>query len=470
MARDGMIGRMLPRVLLLLILCIAAPGAFARAAPRYWMHYDAGTRTMRIALCLPHAAAEVRFEGGDRITTVRRDNGATVTRDGDGWRAQDWRTGECLRYDAELGRLADRLPRGHVGGDDLVTDPQDWLLRVGDGGDAEVRVELPSEYAISVPWRRLRASGAAQRFEVPATPLDWIARVAIGRFDEQAIALSGGILRVAILDAQTPRARLRAWLRRVGAAAVAAYGRLPLAEVQVLVVPVAAARDAVVFGQSTRGQGNALTLFVDASASAVALERDWIAVHELAHLFHPYLGDRGAWLAEGLASYYQNVLRARVGMLTASQAWSELDAGFARGDRETPADSALALEQASERMGERRDFLRVYWSGAAYWLSVDAELRAGGNRRSVDEALRRFAVCCLPSARRWTPEEFVARLDALLGVDVFARRYDEFRARRDFPDLAPLYRELGLRRDGAALRFDDDAPQARLRDAIMRAR
>ena len=36
-------------------------------------------------------------------------------------------------------------------------------------------------------------------------------------------------------------------------------------------------------------------------------------------------------LAEGLATYYQNVLRARAGLLTPSEAWEQIDAGFARG-------------------------------------------------------------------------------------------------------------------------------------------
>jgi len=112
--------------------------------------------------------------------------------------------------------------------------------------------------------------------------------------------------------------------------------------------------------------------------------------------------------------------------------------------------------------------MRVYWSGAAYWLEVDVELRrASANRLGVDEALKRFAACCLSDLRRWGPDEFVARLDALLGTDVFVRRFDAYRARRDFPDLAPLYATLGLVRDGRTLRDDDSARDAAIRRAIM---
>lgn len=461
----------------LLVFIAADVLAATPAAPQYLLRYDAKDETIAVRLCLPQAAARVHFtadsEAPRYLDGLARASAAPLVRDDDGWSAADWHAGECLSYLAALGRIADagRRSDGARRGTDLVVDPQLWLLRA-DGKDAdaaEVRVELPPGFAISAPWRRLPSTDGALRFEIPHTPDDWMARIAIGRFVEQPIALAGGTLHVAILDGAdaSQRSRLLAWLHRVSRAALAAYGRLPLADVQVLVVPGSAQREAVGFGQSTRGQGNALTLFVDPAQSETAFDRDWVAVHELSHLFHPYLGERGAWLAEGLATYYQNVLRARTGLLTSEQAWAQLDDGFARGRRASDRDTS-DLETASLQMGERHAFQRVYWSGTAYWLDVDVELRrASANRLSVDEALRRFDACCLPSERRWATDEFVAKLDALLGVDVFARRFREFRVRRDFPDLAPVYAKLGIRRDGDALRFDEAAADSSVRGAIM---
>ena len=294
-----------------------------------------------------------------------------------------------------------------------------------------------------------------------------MARVAIGKFTESRVQLPGGALHVALLEGadSAERTKLDHWLAHVSRAAVTAYGRLPLSEVQVLIIPVRgdAEREPVVFGQSTRGQGNALTLFVDVTQPADEFDRDWVAVHELSHLFHPYLGSRGAWLAEGLATYYQNVLRARAGLLTPQQAWQQIDAGFSRGRADIHAGNPI-LEDA----GDSRAFMRVYWSGTAYWLEVDTELRRGSaNRLSIDEALRRFDACCLPSYRRWEPAEFVAKLDALMDTDVFTRRFREFRARRDFPDLTTVYGALGIRSGGGDLEFDDAASAANVRRAIM---
>jgi predicted metalloprotease with PDZ domain len=115
--------------------------------------------------------------------------------------------------------------------------------------------------------------------------------------------------------------------------------------------------------------------------------------------------------------------------------------------------------------------MRIYWSGTAYWLEADLELRrSSGNRLSVDEALKRFDACCLPAYRGWEPDAFVAKLDALVGGDVFRRTFDAYRARRDFPDLAPTYRALGIVRNGAKLAFDEDAGDAGVRRAIMASR
>ena len=464
----------LSRRLLVALVFVLSGVANAAQMAGYALKYDADAATMQVALCLTQAAPRVRFaddEDAPRyLDAVRRDSGAALSKQGEAWIARDWDAGECLHYRAALGRIAaaDRWQRRKRADSAVLVDPQTWLLQASGADAAEARVELPPGYAISAPWTPLPPDHGAPRFRIARTPDEWLARVAIGRFKITPIALQGGTLHVAVLGEPEPaqRERLLAWLHRVAKAALSAYGRLALPDVQVLVIPVGVQHEAVVFGQSTRGQGNALTLFVDPAQTDAAFDRGWVAVHELSHLFHPYLGDRGAWLAEGLATYYQNVLRARVGLLTPEQAWAALDHGFTRGRADMRGSSTL--EAASAQMGEQHDFQRIYWSGTAYWLSVDVALRsASSNRLGIDEALRRFDACCLPSERRWTPDEFVAKLDALIGSEVFSKTFRDYRARRDFPDLTMLYAALGIDREGDALRFDARVPGANVRHAIM---
>lgn len=460
----------------MLVLLLAS--AAASAAPAYVLRYDAVAETMSVRFCDPEAAQTLHFDADDDaalyVEGLKRDSGAALEKDADGWTARDWHAAECMSYHASLRRIVDSGKRegGARHGTDIVVDPAVWLLRTG-AAEADVSVELPPGYAISTPWYPLPSSDDAKKhFRIRPTPNDWIARIAIGRFTEKRVDLEGGTLRLSLLDGAdvAEQARLVEWITHVSHAALSAYGRLPLGDVQVLVVPVATERerDPVIFGQSTRGQGNALTLFVDATRPATDFDHDWVAVHELSHLFHPYMGGRGAWLAEGLATYYQNVLRARAGLLSPAQAWGQIDAGFARG-RKDIRGGGPTLEAAGD--ADSPAYMRVYWSGTAYWLEVDAELRrASANRLSVDEALKRFDACCLPSYKRWEPADFVARLDAVLGTDVFTRRFREFRTRRDFPDLKALYAELGIRNEGDTLRFDDNASGAEIRRAIMAPR
>jgi hypothetical protein len=456
--------------------------------PVYRIAFDAQMTRADVQLCLDRAHARVEFSPDSPramrfFTAMRRSDTGKLDTIGSPWRADHWHAGECLAYSADIGAIADQ--HSDVGkrfGSSLVTDPQHWLLRADVQGPpgAEATVELSEGWSISAPWRELGRDGRSIRFHIPDSPPDWSASVLLGHFDEQRIELPGGVLRVAILlDDEKQRAKLLAWLRKVGQALLSAYGRLPVADVQISVVPVDDTSlpfrfaaflqpSAVLGGESARGQGNALQLIVDPDRPETEFAEGWTAIHELSHLLHPYLGDRGSWLGEGLATYYQNVLRARAGLLTSAQAWDRLAGGFRRGAQGPHADT---LEQAAASMGKSYAFLRVYWSGAAYWLTVDSDLRrASGGKLTLDSALSHYRDCCLPSYREWRPEQFVAKLDALLGVQTFSRRYREFARMKQFPDWQAQFRQLGVHAGDDGVTFDADAPDAAIREAITAAK
>ncbi len=260
------------------------------------------------------------------------------------------------------------------------------------------------------------------------------------------------------IDAARAR-QLRGWLAEVAAATLTAYGRLPLPEATVRVSETTRpSRSPVPWGQTLRRGDTAVLLYVRRDASLEELRADWTAVHELSHLFHPYLGREGRWLSEGLASYYQNVLRARSGLLPEAEAWRRLDAGFARGRRE---GRGARLDALAGRDGT----MRIYWSGAAYWLEMDLELRKRG--RSLDTVLRQYAECCLRGTGEVAPAHFMAELDRLAGGDGFSRRFERYAALPAFPSLDAAYAALGLQVGGERLRFSDRADAVRLRRAIM---
>ncbi|MCQ4164241.1 hypothetical protein NM961_05900 [Tahibacter sp. P2K] len=466
---------MFGRCLGLMAILLTAP---AQALLRYELDYHAAEERMQVRICsdTPRAQQDLRLHRGGAayVGELRRAQGRVEKSGPARWRISDWRAGECVDYTADLGRLSRSGDRdiGSRAGGSLLLAPQQWLLAGADDEAAEVRLRLPPGQAFSPPWQRLEDDGSGvQRYRLPQTPFSWTALVALGSFEEITVKPAGSAVRVAILGDTTPAQRrvLRDWMRQSLDAASRGYGRLPLpfAQVVLLAAPGTGGRRGVGFGQSLRGQGNAVHLWVDPARSLQDLNADWTAVHEFSHWAHPYLADGGAWLAEGLASYWQNVLRARAGLLSAGQAWEQLLAGFERGRRTMPDQASLA--ELSEDMHARRAYYAVYWSGAAYWLQVDVELRrASGGRLSVDLALQRFAACCLQPRREWAPQAFVARLDALLGSDVFLPRWREYAARRGFPPLQALQDELGLELSADGKVQLREAPAAAVRDAIMR--
>jgi hypothetical protein len=163
---------------------------------------------------------------------------------------------------------------------------------------------------------------------------------------------------------------LQDWAEEAARASMLPSGRFPLREATVRISEIDSRSDSPVpWGQTLRRDGVSVLLYVRRSATLAQLRADWTAVHEFAHLRHPYLGDDGRWLAEGLASYLQNTLRAKAGLLAQEDAWRRLDAGFRRGE-------AVGEGPPMARIGRSRDgTMRVYWVGAAYWFDADLALR-----------------------------------------------------------------------------------------------
>ena len=273
------------------------------------------------------------------------------------------------------------------------------------------------------------------------------------------------ILNIEVVDPPSAaRSReLQDWAAEAAGAALAAFGRFPLPTATVR-IEQRDSRDSspVPWGQTLRRDGVSVLLFPRPNAGLQELRGDWTAVHEISHLFHPYLGSDGRWLAEGLASYYQNVLRARVGLMTQADAWKALDAGFGRGRRE---DSGLPLDELSRR---HRGTMRVYWAGAAFWLEADLALRGEGS--SLDAVLSRYSQCCLRGTGESDPRDFIAELDRNGGDGVFGRLYERYAVSREFPSLDGAYRTLGIEAGPEGLTFSPQADAARLRRAIMATR
>ena len=328
--------------------------------------------------------------------------------------------------------------------------------------------DLPDGVDVAAPGRELETTATRRVFALQDRPHEWHGDIVLGRLANAVIDIHGKTLRVSVVgDASTALvAVLRDWVGAGARAVAGLYGRFPVDDVLVLVIPLGRNPDPVPWGEVVRGGGDVVHLYVDGSRRLDELNANWVLCHELSHLLHPYVTRDGAWLPEGIASYYQNVLRARVGLLEPAVAWRKLESGFARGLQQTTGEQSLV--DATGTMMRNGQYMRVYWSGAAIALIADVELRRQTNgAMSLDRVLDELAHCCLPTQARWRPEELMQKMDRIAGTGVFMRLYAVYVKQPVFPDVRPALNALGL---GTHASPDSGAAAlaaAELRRAIM---
>ncbi len=264
------------------------------------------------------------------------------------------------------------------------------------------------------------------------------------------------------------RENLLQWADYIAGALDRVYGHWPDRRWQISVVPAAAASasDPIPWAQVHRGEVNRVEFFVAASASPDDLRRAWTGYHELAHLLIPYRGWGDAWFSEGLASYYQNVLQARVGLISEDQMWQKLYDGFQRGLAEKRFDG-MPLGAVSEKLRDEGGFMRVYWSGAWYFLAADTRLRLqSGGRQNLDMALQKLNQCC--ADKRLSVPEIVEQLDKLNKVVLFGTLYREVAESTSVPPFAGIFASMGIDVRDGEIYLQEQGPGARLRRDIAR--
>jgi hypothetical protein len=251
------------------------------------------------------------------------------------------------------------------------------------------------------------------------------------------------------------------WVAQGARSSSLLFGGFPVPRALVIVVP--RAHPGAAFGMALRGGGPAVVILLDQTAAASDLHGDWTATHEFLHLGVPRLPPEDAWLFEGLATYYTEVVRARAGIITAEQAYQHLLEGFERGRKYA---TRRTLREESAEMRERQAFFRVYWAGAALAFLTDVEARRA-HGPELEDALRAFAACCASSQKDWSAASVLAHLDQTMGARRFQTLADTWLGSADFPELAATFRALGVSLGAHGQAIFRAAPEASLRDAIM---
>jgi len=433
----------------------------------YSVTLDAALTNLRVELC-PRGFRIERLESPGTGARELLRGGKIIAPEGDyacptdGVELPQSQLDECLQYTVDLPEKSPDPTALRRVQTDLLASPDLWLWvptpRPADL-DAHVHFELPAGLTALVPW-----PGAVRDFSLPETAFTWKTGAAFAHAEPRVVQVAGAEIAWAELGSGFEHsADVVTWLEQGARGAAVLYGHFPLPRVLVLGIP--GERGRAPFGMALRGGGPTVEIFLDRFSDARSLASDWTATHELLHLGVPRLPPEDAWLFEGLATYYTELVRARTGAITARAAFQHLLLGFERGKRHA---EARTLREASANMRQNRDFYRVYWSGAALAFMTDVAARKAGGH-SLDEALRSFAECCAQSEEEWTAARVLERLDATLGAPRFAELARTYLDRAEFPRVEPVLRELGVAPGVHAEAEFTPAPDAAIRDALTAA-
>lgn len=258
------------------------------------------------------------------------------------------------------------------------------------------------------------------------------------------------------------RQNSHSWLQRVADALMTVYGELPQDRFTINLRKTSSNSGPVPWGQVSRDPSEIL-LVINPDYGFDEILGDWTAFHEISHLLIPYRGYGDLWFSEGLATYYQNIIRARSDLISESGMWDRIISGFERGHAQNQW-SHLGLSEVSDNMREYPAYMRVHWSGVHYWLSMDVTLRQNG--KSLDDALKKLKDCC--ANRSMSAKDIAIKLDELTAEHIFLPMFEQYRDSYAMPDYRPILQELGLALDDNRLVYTPEAPLREIRYSIYR--
>lgn len=251
-------------------------------------------------------------------------------------------------------------------------------------------------------------------------------------------------------------AEILEWVGRSADIVSRYYARFPARRAVIRLAPQPG--EGVHGGKSFANPNAYIRVQLGREVSAAELRTDWVLVHEMTHLALPDTGETHAWLSEGLATYVEGIARVHAGNRSEADVWAEEMRSMPRGLPE-PGDRGL---------DHTHTWGRTYWGGAMFCLLADVDIRRRTELRfGLQHALRAILNESGGLAADWPIERVLRTGDAAVGTRTLEDLYAQMRDKPVTPDLAALWRELGVLPAGNSVKLVDDAPLAPVRHAIM---
>jgi hypothetical protein len=450
----------------------ALPAAPSAGAPRYRYEVAAGPGAEELCVAVDLPTGTSRLRAARRVLPFLRD--VRVSVDGESWALAAPSSGgfdivgcdraPCrARYRVLLGDAARSLGDRDVAlvhGGAFLAPSSTWLLRPARPlPDDRFRLHVSTPSGLGYINGLFPAKDIASEQEGRIVDLESSPYAAFGLAAETRIDLPEGAITLAMSGGAPAlgREEIERWIAVRARAVASYYGRFPIPHAALLVLFTSARG---IGGGSTMGSGGAsVMLSLGERASAAALSDDWILVHELVHVAFPNVGS--AWIEEGLATYVEPLIRARVGLIGPDELFRDLILGLPQGQPQ-PGDRGL---DHTDTWGRR------YWGGALFWFLADVAIRKStGNTRSLDDALRRIIAQGGNVSVTWTVDRTLEEGDRDAGGTELRSLRAKLGGAPVTIDLDALWDELGVHLVGDSVVYDDRAPLAAIRKAIAARR
>ena len=275
------------------------------------------------------------------------------------------------------------------------------------------------------------------------------------------LTLDGGTIQMdfAAGPLDLPQDAIAAHILEAADAVVAYYGRFPVDRDRILIVPT----------PDRHGIGNGTTwgnmagfpamtrIHIGQHATIQDLDDDWMMTHELVHTALPNLPDDQHWMEEGIAVYVEPLARVMTGELTARKVWHDMVRDMHQGEPQA----------GDQGLDHTHTWGRTYWGGALFCLVADVEIRREThNQKGLRDALRAIVAHGGTINHDWELPKALAIGDEGTGTHVLTDQYAKWKDAPVTVDLDQLWTELGIRRTGDVIEFVDNAPLAKIREAI----
>jgi hypothetical protein len=398
-----------------------------------------------------------------------------------GWRTVErrgaqWVEPTCVRhctvrYRVDLGEVAaacgDEVDCARRVGDSTLSPALAWLAHPSPKTDVPVSVHVRTPNATQFISGMHAADDTGRAFAFRSYDLDEGSFTAFGPMRHYRVDVSGKTGRdsarvdVAVVGKQKYGMTdddIREWVDEAAQVVTPLFGKFPVDRTTLFLVP-AKGEDEVVFGKVLSLAGASVVLVVGDKMQAAARHHDWVLVHELFHLGFPTFRGEGRWLGEGLATYYEPILRARAGWTTEPEVYRQFARNMPRG---------IPARGSSGGLAQRDDLDSIYWGGALFCFAADVRIREETRgKHSLDDVIRAALARGGDATKVWTVAEVVHLGDDVTGTTVLSTMYDRYAARGERIDLDGLFASLGVERDGSVVGLDERRPLAWVRRQIV---